>query len=299
MSNRPGLLTPQVPTRESPHYRRVWRTAAFEIALLLIGVGLILLITRVLPIAFGGTQRRLIGVALAVSPLGLWALVSYRAERQAQQPRSRLLLVIGLTLLAANAIGVPLVDRLFAPDSWLANADGLTRLFGYTLTAGITAEFLKFAVIRYSVWQDCFRIRIDGVAYSMAAAIAYGAVLNVNFALNEIAEPAAIALRVAGVTLSQLAIGTIMGYWLGELKFSKPAIFWLPLSLGFAALLQGLYTVLRGSFVVGGFSGSATGSLPAIGLGAAIGLVALIFPIVSFLINSTNARERRSPEFLR
>lgn len=90
-----------------------------------------------------------------------------------------------------------------------------------------------------------------------------------------------------------------MGYWLGELKFSKPAIFWLPLSLGFAALLQGLYTVLRGSFVVGGFSGSATGSLPAIGLGAAIGLVALIFPIVSFLINSANARERRSPEFLR
>ena len=70
MSNRPGLLTPQVPTRESPHYRRVWRTAAFEIALLLIGV-----------VAYESSSAERVGGALKRLDLWRTALGGFLGQR--------------------------------------------------------------------------------------------------------------------------------------------------------------------------------------------------------------------------
>lgn len=307
MTSRPALLTPQELPKEIPRYRRVWRTATVEIILMLISVGIVLLITLVTKnrINLSDTQRHGVGVALALLPLGLWYGVSYRAERRARQPRSGLLFVLVLTMLVANAIGVPLVDRIFVVDEWLPNADALTRILGYTLTVGFSAEFLKFAVLRFSVWPEQFNRRIDGVAYSIVAALGYATVLNINFALNEAADPSAVVLRVAGVTLSQVAIGTIIGLLLAELRLTRPAPFWLPVGLAIAALSHGIYTAFRAGVIVAGFgpptdrAGAATGNVPVAGLGIAVALVVIIFGVVSFLINSADARARRSPEFSR
>ena len=299
MSVRPTLLAPYDVPREVYPYRRVWRTALLEIGLLVALTGAVLLGMRVTHATLGDTTRRVIGLLLAFVPLGLWWAISYRGERRAPQPRAQLPLVVFLSALLANAIGVPVVDRLFAVDEWLPAASAPTRILGYALIAGFTMEFLKFAVLRYTVWEGRFRTRQDGIAYSLAAAVGYAVVLNLNFVLDQAADPASVALRVAGNTLSQAAVGVIVGAVLAELKIGSASIVSLPVSLSAAALLHGLYITVRAGVIVGTFSTTASGNIPVASLIVAVALVGMVFSVIGFLVQTADARARRSPAFTR
>jgi protease PrsW len=301
VSFEPILLTPQKEQKEVYPFGRVWRAALIEVGVLLLVTAATALVIRFVPLRLGDSQRRVIGLGYALLPFALWVLLAYGGERRSLQPRSRLFTVAILSALAANAIGLPLVERLFAVSEWLTTAPGTTRIVGYMLTVGITQEFLKYAAIRYSVWPGCFRIRSDGIAYAMAAAIGYATVTNLNFAFDVTATPATYALRIAETTLSQFAIGTIVGYFLSELKLTRnTGIFWLPGGLLLAALLTGLSIVFRGGLVVGGISATATGSNALQGLGVAVFLVVALFSTFYFLITNADERAqlRSRPEFL-
>src|SRR5258708_38604037 len=110
----PILLAPEKEEKEIVPYRPIWRSAVTEIVILLAVTAAILIIARVYKGSFADSQRRLIGIGMALLPLSLWGLVSYRGERRAPQPRARILTVVILTGLVAKAIGVPLGDGLFA-----------------------------------------------------------------------------------------------------------------------------------------------------------------------------------------
>ncbi len=301
MSFEPILLAPQREEKEHYPYRRVWRSALIEVAIVLLATVAMVLVARFAQPRLDDSQRRAVGVSFAVAPLALWVLVSYLGERRALQPRPRLFTVVILSALAANALGVPLVERVFAPGDWLTTASGSSRLIGYMLTVGIVQEFLKYAVIRYSVWPGCFRIRSDGIAYTMAAGIGYATVLNLNYAFVTSATPQMYALRFAETTFVQLAVGTIMGYFLAELKLTRSTgIFWLPGGLLLAAFLTSLAIVFRGGLVVGGISATGTANNAVQGLGMAVFLVIALFSSIYFLINNADERAhlRGRPEFL-
>lgn len=303
MSFDPILLAPQQEEKEIFPYRRVWRTAIIEIAILLVLTVLTILVTRFYKGTVTTTQRQIIGVAFALIPVSLWLLISYQSERRAQRPRERISSVVLLSALAANAIGLPLIERVFAVDQWLATAPGLTRLIGYTLIAGTVQEFIKYAVVRYSVWPRCFRTRSDGVAYAMAAGIGYATVLNLNYVFSTFADPASTALRIAEFTLAQVAISLIMGYLLAELNLSQDTIvFSLPGGLLLSSFLTGLAITLRGGLVVsnpidGRGNPSSTANSAFQGLGAAVFLVVVMFSAFYFLINNADERARLRGQF--
>jgi RsiW-degrading membrane proteinase PrsW (M82 family) len=255
---------------------------------------------RFLKATITDTQRGAIAVALAIMPISLWLVFSYWGERRAVQPRQHIGIVVLLSALVANAVGIPLVERFFTIDAWLSTASGSTRILGYTLTGGIVQEFLKYAVIRYSFWPQDFHTRSDGIAYATAAAVGYATALNLNYAFSTNADPAASALRIVEFTLPQIAISTIMGYFLAELKISRDAgIFWLPGGLLLASFLAGLSIAFRGGLVVGSISTTSNASNPLQGLGIAIFLVIALFASVYFLINNADERAhlRGRPEF--
>lgn len=291
MSFEPILLAPQKEEQELYPYRRVWRTALIEIGiLLLVTVGTVLAVRFVSP-RIGEAQQQTIGLAYALLPLELWVVFSYLGERRAPEPRPRLFTVALLGALVANAVGLPLVNRFLNVDEWLATAPGSSRLIGYMLTVGMSQEFLKYAVVRYSVWPGAFRVRSDGIAYMMAAAIGYATVVNVDFVLNNSANPSVYALRIAEFTLTHFATSTIMGYFLAELKLTRgTTIFWLPGGLVLASLLASLSVVLRGGLIVGGIGPSSTGNTAFQGLGAAVFLVIFLFASIYFLINNADER---------
>lgn len=152
-------------------------------------------------------------------------------------------------------------------------------------------EFLKYAVLRYSVWRTDFNTRLDAVAYAMAAAIGFATALNIHFALNNTLNLASAALRMTEITLAQVAISPIIGFALYELR--KPNVFVLTPLLGvlIAALFNALSIVLRAGLIVAGISRTSTANNAIYGLGMALFLIVVLFSALSFLVRAADERE--------
>lgn len=292
-SSGPTLISPRGEEERDlrPAYRRVWQTATLEVVVLLALTGAILLLSGLVEPPESVAQRRGFALVFGLVPLVLWALISLRGEYRSLNPRAGLFTVLLLSALGANAIGVPLAERFFTPDEWLANASGGQRILGYMLTIGITQEFIKYAAQRYAVWPGGIRVRLDGVAYAIAAGVGYATVLNINYALNEVALPSAAALRIAEFTLSQVAVSTIMGFFLSEMRLGNLPAIAMPIGLAIAALVNALSITVRAGLVVSGISPSSTASTPVQGLGISVFLVLFLFLTFSFLINNADERE--------
>ncbi len=293
MSFEPILLAPQKQAKEIYPYRRVWRSAVIEVMAIVAVAVVTVVVARFWTPRLSDSQRQVVGLVYALVPLGVWLAASYAAERRAMEPRFRLFTVAVLGAVVANGIGIPVVNRAFAAESWLSTVSGSQRIIGYMLTAGIVQEFLKYAVVRYSVWPGSFRIRSDGIAYALAAAVGYATALNINFVLDTNAMPQVYALRIAEITLAQYATSIIMGYFLAELRLNRHAAIWgLPGGLILASLVASLGIVLRGGLVAGGFGATSTGNNAFQGLGAAVVLVVFLYSSIYFLMNTADERAR-------
>ncbi|MDW8299705.1 MAG: PrsW family glutamic-type intramembrane protease [Anaerolineae bacterium] len=290
MTSRLYLLTPQREDSDRYPYRRVWRTAWLE-AVLLLGIATTLVFgMRLTELRLPADLERTLSFAFGLLPLSLWLSISYIAERRALQPRRNLPAVVTLGGLAASGVAVPLTT-LFAPEEWLSTASGLDRIVGYTLSVGIVHEFLKYAVLRYSVWRTDFTTRLDAVAYAMAAAVGFATALNIHFALNNTLNLASAALRMTEIALAQIAISPILGFVLYELR--KPNVFILTPMLGVlvAALFNALSIVIRAGLIVSNVSRTSTANNAIYGLGMALFLVVVLFSALSFLVRAADERE--------
>ncbi len=290
MSFEPILLAPEEEAVEVYPYRRVWRTAWLEVAALVIvvaGVVVLTQFTNTLPTNYNATWAK---TAVALVPFGAWLLFSYRGERRAVQPREGLLGVLVLGALVANAIAIPLEEGLFVPERWMVRSGFFSRVLSYTFTIGFTAEFLKYAVLRYTVWPARFEQRLDGVAYALAVAVGYATVYNLHVALYTEATLSAAALRIASHTFLHMALAPITGYFLAELRIGRPPVFWIPAGLFLTALLSGLYYAFRALALVSGLGIAATASAPLRGLALAVAAVSAALVIMAFLIESADTR---------
>lgn len=290
MTSQPYLLTPQRAESDRYPYRRVWRTAWLEAVILLVLTAALVFGTRLVDLRLPATAERALSFVYAILPLGLWLGISYAAERRALQPRRNLPAVVILGGLAASGVAVPLT-AIFAAEEWLSTASGLDRIIGYTLTVGVVHEFLKYAVLRYSVWRTEFNTRLDAVAYAMAAAIGFATALNIHFALSNTLNLASAALRMTEITLAQVAISPILGFVLYELR--KPNVFVLIPVLGvlIAALFNALSIVIRAGLIVAGVSRTSTANNAIYGLGMALFLIVVLFSALSFLVRAADERE--------
>lgn len=296
MTGRPIIVTPRREEKVRPPQRRIWRTAYLEAFALISLCLIVIVVLRIVPLQLGPTPRRVFAGAFAALPFSLWLIVSYNAERRADEPRARLITVVILGALVASGVGLPIIQQVFTAEDWLSNASGLTRLIGYTLTVGLIHEFLKYAALRYSLWPNGFNSRQDGVAYALAVGVGYATAQNLIFALSGEAvnsiSPAAAALRITEMTVAQVSISAIMGFFLYEMAQPTVPIFLPPLGLLIASALNGLTIVIRGGLVVGGVSVGGTANNALYGLGMAIFIVLLMYSSVSFLVRSADERER-------
>lgn len=290
MSFEPILLAPEEQPEEIYPYRRVWRTSWLEMSLLFFATAILYVLSEFLAVLPAGLQGPLFKVGFALLPLGAWFAFSYWGERRAPQPRTGLIGVLILGGLVANGIAIPLEEHLFLPGRWLPGSGFFGRVLGYMFTIGFTAEFLKYAVLRYAVWPRRFQQRLDGIAYALAVSLGYATAYNLRAALFTDATLAATALRVASVTFSQLGVGVIMGFFLAELNIGRTPVFWLPAGLGLASFVSGLYYAFRGIAIVSGLSTVGTASSPIRGLLLGFGLVVVVFVSLAFIVQSADTR---------
>jgi len=233
---------------KSIHERKhIWRDEILLIVGLLFFVGVVYAVDNSLQPVFTPTTLLLTGVFLALVPAAIWLVFFYLQDQAEPEPKGFVLGVFGLGGLLAAAVGIPMVDNLFRASHWLRN-DTMTTIIGGILVVGFTQEFLKYAAVRYSIYNsDEFDEPTDGVIYATAAGLGYATVLNIQFVVaNGGVDLGTGIIRIAVVALAQAAFSGITGYFLGRAKFESEQIWWMPLGITLAATFNGVFNWLQG-----------------------------------------------------
>lgn len=227
--------------------KHVWRDEILLIVSLVVFVGIVYVLDGAIQPVFTPNTLLLTGVFLALVPAAIWLTFFYLQDRAEPEPKGFVLGVFGLGALLAAAIGIPVVENLFRVSHWLRN-DTMSVVLGGILVVGFTQEFLKYAAVRYSIYNSGeFDEPTDGVIYATAAGLGYATVLNINFVVsNGGVDLGAGIIRMAVVALAQAAFSGITGYFLGRAKFESEQIWWMPLGITLAAVFNGVFNWLQG-----------------------------------------------------
>lgn len=277
-------------------YKRAgfWRTGLVAVVGLLIFVAAVVALDTYLAPQLGGIALLVAGVVLALVPAFLWLLFFYQQDRLEPEPVGNVarMFVIGLAL--AGAIGVPLTDELFQVQGWLYAGGTATTALAAIFVIGAVEAFTIYATVRYFIFHTPeFDERTDGVIYGTAAGLGYATALNLTFILsNGGAALGSGEVFVAEVALAHAAIGGLLGYFLGRAKLEQEPIWWMPLGLVLAAVLNGLFIVARGELDPSTVDFASAGAgLPSFAGLLVAGLMAVVIAgLVSYLINRDIAR---------
>lgn len=227
--------------------KHVWRDEILLIVSLIVFVGIVYTLDGALQPAFTSSTLLLTGVFLAIVPAAIWLVFFYLQDRAEPEPKGFVLGVFALGALLAAGVGIPLVNNVFRTSHWIYT-DTLTTILGGILVVGFTQEFLKYAAVRYSIYNSGeFDEPTDGVIYATAAGLGYATVLNIQFVVsNGGVDLGAGVIRIAVVALAQAAFSGITGYFLGRAKFESEQIWWMPLGITLAAIFNGIFNWLQG-----------------------------------------------------
>jgi len=189
----------------------------------------------------------LLGMVLALVPAVLWLLFFYRMDRAEPEPKR---LVIGVYLtggLLAAALHGPLFGYLFAVDSWLSYA-WWSELLGGILVVGMVAMAIVYVAVRVVVFDNPeFDERLDGILYAVAAGLGVATVHNFAYVLQHGGVDLGIgSIRMVTNTLGYACAAALLGYFLGQARFEKVPLFYLPLGVLLGGALAGLYFWILG-----------------------------------------------------
>ena len=262
-----------------------WRSILALIVALVLFVAIVYGLDAVLKPIFTGTTLVLVGVVLALLPAAIWMIFFYQQDRLEPEPVGYVLGVFVLGALLAAAVGTPFLNGVFRVGNWLYT-DSLTTLLGGILVVGFTQEFLKYAAVRFSIYNSSeFDEPTDGVIYATAAGLGYATVINVYFVINNGGvDLGSGVIAMAVVALAQASFAGITGYFLGRAKFESDPIWWMPLGITLAAVANGLFNWLRGLVTHGSISLSGSTGSPWLGLALAAVVAAAVMILLIWLI---------------
>lgn len=286
------FITPPTEEEEIYPYRRVWPSLIAESAVFFGVVLVVFAATRFIQVP--PLLHLPLGIFFALLPAGLWLILSWWRERLVPQPREKLILVAVISALAANAIGIPLVNDIFQIDRWLSLQSAINRIIGYTFTVGITQAMIAYLILRYTVWSTDFRTRLDAIAYGAANAVGYATVVNLSYILSATPAPDVAAMGVFNTFILSLIAGLIVGYGLSEVRFSsQPYVLLLSGTVALASLVIGAVIPLRTGLINAGISAASTVSIvsPIRGFLFSGVVLAAVSVGIAFLLNIAERRD--------
>ena len=243
--------------KRSDHLTSILQADLISILALVLFVVVVYALDNLFQPQLSGFSLILTGVILAFIPAVIWLAFFYRRDRIEPEPKGMVIQVFVLGGLVAAAIGIPVVDGLFDVSAWLTRS-ALTHILGAILVVGVTQEFLKYAAVRFSVFGSSeFDEPIDGIVYATAAGLGYAAVLNVAFVVDSGGIDLAVGvIRITVTSLAHASFAGVVGYFLGQAKFTKRPAWWTALGVGLAAVLNGLFFFLRSTITRGSLTAS-------------------------------------------
>lgn len=228
--------------------RGTWWASLVGAGVLVLFVLLVALIANLAQPRLEGAGLLTVSVILALVPAAIWLAIFYAQDVREPEPKRLVLAVFLLGALLAQAVGRLVTEDLFRVSQWMATAGPLLHILAAIFIIGFTEMFLVYAAVRYSVYGlPEFDERVDGVIYGTAAALGYATVLNVGFVVQSGGvDLVAGMVRIAITALALASFGGLMGYFLGRCKFEDEPLWWMPVGLALAAVLDGLFIYVRG-----------------------------------------------------
>ncbi len=267
----------------------VWRTGFVVVAVLVVFTVLVAVVDNVMDPELTGIALVLTGVGLALVPALLWLIFFYLQDVLEPEPKGFVLGVFVLGALLASAVGIPVINSLFRVQDWL-EVSLAANLLGSILVIGVVQEFLKYSAVRYSVYLlPEFDERMDGILYGTAAGLGYATMLNIHYVLDSGGVNLEMGIiRIVVTALAQASFSGITGYFLARAKFDDEPVWWLPLGLAIAAVLNGLFTVVRGGLMRMGSVLDERTATPWLGLALATVIAILTFLVLLYLMGRAN-----------
>ncbi len=190
----------------------------------------------------------IVGVTLAFIPALLWLGIFYVQDRVEPEPKTYVLGIFFLGALLAQGVGQPLIQDVFEVNTW-ASQTWVLKLAAGILIVGTIQEFLKYAVVRYTVFlSQEFDELIDGIVYGAAAGLGYATMVNLAYILEGGGVALGIgATRIAVTALAHASFSGVNGYFLSRAKFEDMGPWWLPGGVLLSAILNGIVTVALGA----------------------------------------------------
>jgi RsiW-degrading membrane proteinase PrsW (M82 family) len=225
----------------------VWRSSAVTLVALLVFAALVIVVVLWVDPVLEGTALIATGLGLAIVPAVIWVVFFRLQDLLEPEPKRYVLLVFVVAALLASAVGMPLIRRLYHVQDWLGYS-WLVNLLGSILVAGFVQEFLKYAAVRYSVYMlPEFDERMDGILYGTTSGLGYATMLNIQYVIDSGGVNLEIGIvRIVVAALAQASFAGITGYFLARAKFEDEPVWWLPLGLTIAAVLNGVFSVILG-----------------------------------------------------
>lgn len=256
-----------------------WRAGIIQIVLM----GVLSAILAVLADRFGpveGPALLLIGLIMAIAPSALWLIFFYRQDRLEPEPKTRVARVFLLALILTDVVGLRLFNDLFDLRAWAA-AQTLPSLLASILIVGFTIQGIAYFAVRAVVYATPeFDERMDGIVYGTVAGLGVAALLNLRYVIDN--GGVALGPGVIHVVTTALALGSfsgLMGYFMSEAKFEHRPIWWVPLGVALAAVLNGLFSWLMSEVSAIGLTVQPWRSL-ALGVLVALGVFILLLALM-------------------
>lgn len=188
----------------------------------------------------------LIGLILAIVPAVLWLGVFRQLDRLEAEPHSFLFSTLVLGALIAGTVDEPLRRSLLELNTWRPET-WFWSILVQTLTQGVVQALTVYVVVRFTVYlTDEFDERADGVIYGTAAGLGIATLLNFNYVLDHRGLNLDVGTtRIIVNALAQAALGGIVGYGLGQVKFERHAPWFAAVFVAVAALLNGCFDWLQ------------------------------------------------------
>lgn len=230
------------------------RSISLELLSLLIFVAIFNLIAGI-GAALNDVGLVIIGLVMAVVPALLWLAIFYRIDHAEPEPK-RLVIGVYLTgLLLAAALHLPIFGVIFATDSWMG-VYWWSQLLGGILVIGMVSMAIVYASVRVVVFDNPeFDERLDGIVYAVAAGLGVATVSNFVYVLQNGGVDLNIgSIRMVVDTLGYASMAGVLGYFLGQARFEKTPIYYLPVGVMLSATLTGLYFFLIGRTGGGGLT---------------------------------------------
>jgi RsiW-degrading membrane proteinase PrsW (M82 family) len=223
----------------------LWVAIAITLIGLLVFTGIFNFILPNFGDNLNGISLILMGMIFSVIPAIIWLYFFYRLDRLEAEPKHMVMSVFVIGALITAALHDFIINDMFNVNEWQYNS-WWGHLLGGILIVGFVEQFIVYIAVRFMVFRNPeFDERVDGVIYSVAAGLGVATVLNFYYVFRSNGVDLDIgSIRMVINTMAYASFAGILGYFIGQARFEKTPIYYMPAGLTIAAVFNGLFWYL-------------------------------------------------------